>query len=172
MPSFAVLLSLLNRMHATVVESIILEAEARLSQALRQRGGAAPGFGSSPNMNVKTILRLYCSLALLGVVTAASAVQQLQAFVDVAAQVATAPDTVMRDGEGADGSSARCWQPYTDFLVEAVVLALPWAVHVLRDGARAQLEGLMRSIDEYLDRRPCQVRCARLPWPALWACLA
>jgi hypothetical protein len=149
-PHFAVLLSVLNRSHVTAVEAIVLEAGARLNEALAQRGGAAPGFGPSANMNAAVILRLLCSLAQLGVVATGSLLTQLRAVVDCAAQIAADVDPA---------ADYRTWQPYSDFLVEAVLLALPWGGGALRDSDGA-LEGLLDAVDGYLARRKCSVRAS------------
>lgn len=143
------LLSIVNRSHVTVVESIVQEAGTRLTDALHRRGGAAPGFGPSANMNVKVILRLYCALAQLGVVSTGSLLTHLRAVVDAATQIAA---------DAAPGADYRTWQPYSDFLVEAVVLALPWAGNALLENAGESLEALLAAVDSYLRQRKCEVR--------------
>jgi hypothetical protein len=147
-PFFAVLLSVLNRSQVTAVETIVAEASTRLSDALHQRGGSSAGFGPSANANAKNILRLYCALAQLSVVATGSLVSQLRVIVDSAAQIAADAD------QAAD---YRTWQPYSDFLVEAVLLALPWGGAALRDGAGAAFDELLDAADGYMRRRKCQV---------------
>lgn len=151
-PFFAVLLSLMNRTNVTAVEAIVAEASRRLDDALIRRGGTAPGFGPSANMNVKTILRLYCSLSLLGVVSTSSLVAALRSVVDCAAQIARDADN-----EG----DYRAWQPYSDFLVEAVVLALPWGEGALQENGGEAFDGLLDAIATYLGCRRHSVRHKR-----------
>jgi hypothetical protein len=148
-PFFAVLLSLINRTNVTAVEAIIAEASRLLNEALARRGGTSPGFGPSSNMNVKTILRLYCSLSLLGVVSTTSLVVALRSVVDCATQIA-------RDAD--EGGDYRVWQPYSDFLVEAVVLALPWGEGALRENGGEAFDGLLEAIATYLACRRHSVR--------------
>ena len=52
------------------------------------------------------------------------------------------------------GSDARLWQPYTDFLVEAVLMALPWAGSELAESAPDQVALLFSAVEAYVTGRP------------------
>ena len=116
----------------------------RLHDALHQRSGTAAGFGPSANYNAKVILRFYCALAALGVVSAASTLAALQACVAAAIKVATG---------APEGGDVREWLPYADFLVEAALLALPWGARALQENAAEAWVELQASVDGYLAAR-------------------
>lgn len=117
----------------------------RLHDALNQRGGAEAGFGPSANHNAKVILRFYCGLAALGVVSAASTLAALRACVVAATKVASAA--------GSKGGDVREWLPFADFLVEASLLALPWGARALQENAAEAWAELVASVDGYLEAR-------------------
>jgi len=55
-------------------------------------------------------------------------------------------------GEGSDG---RTWQPYTDALVHATLLALPWGGHELMgDGTGPEVASLWEALEAYMAARP------------------
>jgi hypothetical protein len=153
-PYLACLLSLVNRTHVTAVETIVTDGARRLNEALQQRGGVEPGFGPSANHNGKAILRFYCALAALGVVSTTSLLSQLTAVVKSATQIA----------QDADGD-VREWQPYTDFLVEAVILALPWGLRALQESSDL-FTAFCSAVEEYHRIRGSDNTAELQPWRA------
>ena len=76
---------------------------------------------------------------------------------------ATRPYSAQSAGkEGADGG--RVWQPYADYLVYSVLLALPWGGPDLAEGAPAELEKLLESAEKYMELRPQQLTSALRPF--------
>jgi hypothetical protein len=151
-PHLACLLALVNRSHVTAVEAIVTDSARRLNEALLQRGGAEAGFGPSANQNAKTILRFYCALAALGVVSTTSVLTQLTAIVSSATQIAR---------DAAPGGDVREWQPYADFLVEAVVLAVPWGLRTLQESDA--FADFYAAVSEYFQSR-ADFMAELLPW--------
>ena len=58
----------------------------------------------------------------------------------------------------------RVWQPYADYLVYSVLIALPWGGPDLAEGAPAELEKLMESAERYMELRPQQLTSALRPF--------
>lgn len=94
--------------------------------------------------------RFECSLAALGVLSASSVLKQLIALVNQALTLVKA--------ENGDAAHACACQPYADFLVEAVLLALPWGGASLWDADSAASDALLKLVQEYLATRPRKVR--------------
>jgi nuclear cap-binding protein subunit 1 len=55
---------------------------------------------------------------------------------------------------GDQEDCGRQWQPYTDFLVSSVVMALPWGGNELAESAPAEMEKLFTTIEQYMAKRP------------------
>lgn len=64
--------------------------------------------------------------------------------------------------EGLD--SSRVWQPYADYLVYSVLMALPWGGTDLAEGAPAELDKLLESAEKYMELRPQQLTSALRPF--------
>jgi hypothetical protein len=62
--------------------------------------------------------------------------------------------------KGENANTAHACQPYCDFLVETVLLALPWGGSNLWDADSAASEALVMQVEEYLAARPRKVRAA------------
>ena len=71
-------------------------------------------------------------------------------------QLATLLDRALELIKG-DAAHARACQPYTDFLVEAGLLALPWGGSGLWDADSAASYALLQQVEEYLAARPRKV---------------
>ena len=65
-------------------------------------------------------------------------------------------------GEGKD--KERIWQPYADFLVSAVLMALPWGGAELAEGAPAELQKLTADVEKYMELRPSTHTAALRPF--------
>lgn len=65
-------------------------------------------------------------------------------------------------GEGKD--KERIWQPFADFLVSIVVLALPWGGPELAEGAPAELQKLTADVEKYMELRPSSHTAALRPF--------
>lgn len=55
---------------------------------------------------------------------------------------------------GGSGDSGRLWQPYTDYLVYAALMALPWGGAELAESAPSDLERLFGGVEAYMAARP------------------
>ena len=56
------------------------------------------------------------------------------------------------------------WQPYADYLVYSVLIALPWGGADLAEGAPAELDKLLESAEKYMELRPQQLTTALRPF--------
>ena len=56
------------------------------------------------------------------------------------------------------------WQPYADYLVYSVLIALPWGGADLAEGAPAELEKLLETAEKYMELRPQQLTTALRPF--------
>jgi hypothetical protein len=147
-PYFAVLVSLLNNTSVQATEAIVLDCGRRLTAALAQADAPAAGLALPPSAVAKTLLRFECALAALGIVSCASVTAQLSALVSHASLCLT------------EAPAPRRAQPYTDFLVEGVLLALPWGGATLWDYDTTASEKLLAAVDDYIAARPVKVHAA------------
>ena len=58
----------------------------------------------------------------------------------------------------------RVWQPYADYLVYSVLIALPWGGADLAEGAPAELEKLLSETEKYMELRPQKLNAALRPF--------
>ena len=62
---------------------------------------------------------------------------------------------ISRPSAGGDSrDEQRIWQPYTDYLVYIVLMALPWGGPDLAETAPAEMEKLLAEAEKYMDLRP------------------
>lgn len=146
-PFFAVLVSLLNRTAVQASEAIVTDAGKRLTASLAFISQADPGTAPSCNHITKAILRFYCGLGTLGVISCSSVISRLQEFVGKATELVT--------GDSNDAADAK--QAYGDMLVEAVLLALPWGGKALFEQEQDASESLLQRIHDYMSSRPKKV---------------
>lgn len=146
-PFFAVLVSLVNRTAVEASEAIVTEAGKRLTASLAHANQPDPGNAPSSNQVTKAILRFYCGLGTLGVISCSSVIARFQEFIDKAFELVSAE---------SDGTS-EAKQAYGDMLVEAVLLALPWGGKALFEQEREAMEALFKKLHEYMAARPKKV---------------
>eukprot|EP00892_Ulva_mutabilis_P010296 jgi/Ulvmu1/7639/UM038_0066.1 len=153
-PFFAVLVSLLNRTAVQASEAIVTEAGKRLSASLSFTAQGDPGTAPSCNHITKAVLRFYCGLGTLGVVSCSSVISRFQEFVDKAMELV--------GGEADESAASR--QAYADMLVEAVLLALPWGGKALFDQEQTAAEALLQRVQDYTAARPKKTSTDLAPW--------
>lgn len=68
-------------------------------------------------------------------------------------------------GDMQDGG--RLWQPYTDFLVTAALMAVPWGGPEMAESAPNDVQQLLASARSYQQARPRQMQQALRPLPML-----
>lgn len=133
-PVYATLVGLLNPRAPAFVEEVVRAAIERLEHRL---GSDDP----SDRTRAKLLLRFLAILPSVAVLTPAAAIDVL--------------DTVLCAAI-ADADAARPgWQPRADYLVYAVLAALPWAGGTLSSeaGSRDAFERLCDTAEEYLGKR-------------------
>lgn len=150
MPFFAVLVSLLNRTAVEASEAIVTDAGKRLAASLSFAAHPDPGNAPSCNQITKAILRFYCGLSTLGVISCSSVTACFQQFIDKAMELVSADSD-------ASGASSSAKQPYGDMLVEAVLLALPWGGKALFEQEKESMEALFQRLHGYMGARPQKV---------------
>lgn len=150
MPFFAVLVSLLNRTAVEASEAIVTDAGKRLTASLAFAAQPDPGNAPFCNQVTKAILRFYCGLGTLGVISCSSVIARFQEFTDKAMELVTADSN-------ASGASSDASQAYGDMLVEAVLLALPWGGKALFEHEKDSFEALVQRLHEYMGSRPKKV---------------
>lgn len=64
-----------------------------------------------------------------------------------------------------DTSQSRLWQPYSDYLVYSVLIALPWMATELAEGTHEGLQALLASVAAYMQLRPRQQQTEMSPFP-------
>ena len=64
-----------------------------------------------------------------------------------------------------DGGQSRLWQPYSDYLVYSVFIALPWMATELAEGTHEGLQALLASVAAYMQLRPRQHQTEMSPFP-------
>ena len=64
-----------------------------------------------------------------------------------------------------DTGHSRLWQPYSDYLVYSVLIALPWMATELAEGTHEGLQALLASIAAYMQLRPRQQEAEMSPFP-------
>ncbi|EIE25257.1 ARM repeat-containing protein [Coccomyxa subellipsoidea C-169] len=93
----------------------------------------------------RLLLRFFAALVVANVLHASSVLAALLSVVDAASAIASA---------GGGGDSGRLWQPYTDYLVYAALMALPWGGAELAESAPSDLERLFGGVEAYMAARP------------------
>ena len=64
-----------------------------------------------------------------------------------------------------DTGQSRLWQPYSDYLVYSVLIALPWMATELAEGTHEGLQALLASVAAYMQLRPRQHQPEMSPFP-------
>lgn len=107
-------------------------------------------------MKARMLLRFFACLVAGRVVTAKSVRELMHTIVEAALHLA----------KSTNDASGRSWQPYTDFIVYTVLIALPWGSTVIFEDAPAAWEALCTKVDDYISNRPIQRDSATSPFLA------
>lgn len=103
----------------------------------------------------RLLLRLFAALVVSNVLLPSSVVECLDSLVTYA--------NSYLDSEDASG---RSWQPWTDFMVSSVLLALPWGASELADSAPTEFSEIFTKAEKYVRNRPIQNDSALRPFLA------
>eukprot|EP00803_Ostreobium_quekettii_P001012 evm.model.scf_516.7 EVM.evm.TU.scf_516.7 scf_516:63384-73886(+) len=135
-PQYATLIGLLNADESEFVQSLVEHANEQFSSALE----------ACEWSKARMLLRLLVALTVSNVVAPSSIVELLGLLVDAA--LTCAKET------GKGDPSGRSWQPWSDYLVYIVLMALPWGGIELAESAPAEVEELLDKVGKYMEVRP------------------
>lgn len=139
--SYAMLIGLLNADDPTSISALVSSAAEGVGTSLR----------NGDSGRARLLLRLLAALVVPGVLHPTTMLTALGQIVSSALAIAT---------DAGPSSDGRSWQPYTDSVVHAALMALPWGGSDLVGAAddesegRQELEDLWKTVESYMAVRP------------------
>lgn len=73
------------------------------------------------------------------------------------------PEITETSGGNSKGE-ARLWQPYADYLVYSVLVALPWGGSELMEASIADSSSFLEAAEKYMDARPIKLTTSLRPF--------
>ncbi|GMH33943.1 hypothetical protein BSKO_01777 [Bryopsis sp. KO-2023] len=145
-PQYATLIGFLNVEDAEFVKELLQKANDDFSAAL-----------SKPDIHrARLLFRLFASLVASNVLLPSSLVELIDVLLNA----------VISTLETTQDSTGRSWQPWTDYIVNIILMALPWGGSELADSAPAEFTSVFEKVEKYANERPIQNDVALRPFLA------